>query len=200
MLASIAPHTQINHPVLLDVKAPLILIDHQIKLGRIGYAWCFPLSDDQYHMGCGSLISDPHKIIEELRWMPGSAQKTKVICACKGRIRLTAPQYARPFVTEDRIWGVGEAIGCVAPLAGDGVIPGMQSVHILLKWWDDPDGYTRAVLKEFSWMENERLVVDKLRRNETLGIGDAWVLRKNSRRMGMQVGLKKAGLLLKRLR
>ncbi len=177
------------------------LPENRIKLGRIGYAWCFPLSNDQYHMGCGSLISDPHKIIAELGWMQSSDQKTrKVICACKGQIRLTAPQYAQPFVTGNRVWGVGESIGCVAPLAGDGVIPGMKSVQILLKWWDNPDGYTKAILKEFSWMKSERRVIDKLRANEPLDVSDAWVLRRNSRRMGMQVGLKEAGFLLKRLR
>jgi hypothetical protein len=95
---------------------------------------------------------------------------------------------------------VGEAIGCVAPLAGDGIVPGMKSVQLLMKWWDDPWGYTRAVLKAFDWMKPERAVIDKLRNNRSLGLNDARVLKRNSRRMGMQVGLKEAASLLKRLR
>jgi hypothetical protein len=76
----------------------------------------------------------------------------------------------------------------------------MRSAQILLEWWDDPAGYTRAILKEFKWMENERRVIDKLGRNENLTLRDAWVLKKNSRRMGMQVGLKEAASLLRHLR
>jgi len=42
-------------------------------------------------------------------------------------------------------------------------------------------------------------VVDKLRRGEKLGLSSAWVLKKNSKRMGMQVGLKEASILLSHL-
>jgi hypothetical protein len=95
---------------------------------------------------------------------------------------------------------VGEAIGCVAPLAGDGVVPGMKSVKILLEHWNDPDGYTAAILKEFEWMNKEREVINKLRTADRLNLKDAWVLKKNARRMGMQVELRDAVVLLKALR
>jgi flavin-dependent dehydrogenase len=179
-----------------------IPFDNQIKLGRIGYAWCFPLSDREYHLGCGSLLSDPRPVLKGLNWMD-NRDSQKILCACEGSIRLTAPFYSQPFVATGaagEVWGVGEAIGCVAPLAGDGIVPGMKSVQLLMKWWDDPSGYTRAVLKEFDWMKPERAVIDKLRKNRALGLNDARVLKRNSRRMGMQVGLKEAVALLKRLR
>ncbi len=179
-----------------------IPFDNQIKLGRIGYAWCFPLSDREYHLGCGSLLADPRPVLKGLNWID-TRDPQKILCACEGSIRLTAPVYSQPFVaagTAGEVWGVGEAIGCVAPLAGDGIVPGMKSVQLLLKWWDDPSGYTRAVLKEFDWMKPERAVIDKLRKNRALGLNDARVLKRNSRRMGMQVGLKEAAALLMRLR
>lgn len=178
-----------------------ISLDNQIKLGRIGYAWCFPLSGGEYHLGCGSLLSDPRPILQGLGWMDD--RDRKILCACEGKIRLTAPIHSQPFVAAGaagEVWGVGEAIGCVAPLAGDGIVPGMRSVQLLLQWWDDPSGYTRAVLKEFDWMKPERAVIDKLRKNRGLGLNDARVLKRNSRRMGMQVGLKEAASLLNRLR
>jgi len=180
-------------------------LTNRIKLGKIGYAWCFPLADHEYHIGCGSLISDPRKIMADLGWMrktPSSPRK-EILCTCGGRIRLTGPIYAQPFVRRDgpaEVWGVGEAIGCVAPLAGDGVIPGMKSAQILLHWWNDPEGYQRAILREFGWMEKERGVIDKLRANGNLGVKDAWVLKRNSQRMGMRVGLKDALRLLGNLR
>jgi len=175
------------------------LLENRIKLGSIGYAWCFPLGPDEFHIGCGSLISDPRKIMQELGWI-GKETVRNTICACTGKVRFTAPQFSLPFVTTEGVWGVGEAIGCVAPLAGDGVVPGMRSVQLLLQWWDDPLGYTKAIQKEFRWMKPERKVIDTLRRNGPLGIKDAWVLRRNSRRMGMQVSLPEAEKLLKNLR
>jgi len=175
-------------------------LENQINLGRIGYAWCFPLSGERYHIGCGSLTAAPRARIDALglRQNPPGGRQT-VICECSGSIRLSGPQVSVPFVV-DHIWGVGEAIGCVAPLAGDGIIPGMKSVQLLLRHWDDPDGYTQAVLKEFDWMRGERRVIDKLRKSRPLGVRDALVLKKNSKRMGMQIKLTDAAKILRRLR
>jgi flavin-dependent dehydrogenase len=178
-----------------------IQLENRIKLGGIGFAWSFPLSRNEYHIGCGSFVSDPNKIIKELGWVQSvtSKGKGKIICACTGHVRLTGPQSSQPFVVEDGtcgIWGVGEAIGCVAPLAGDGIITGMRSAQLLLDYWNDPEGYTRAILREFQWMKPERNVIDKLRMCKSLKINDAWVLRRNSRRMGMKVGLTEARVLL----
>jgi hypothetical protein len=178
------------------------MLENKIKLGGIGYAWCFPLSEKEYHIGCGSLLSDAGRRLKSLGWIGGSQGRMRTICGCTGRIRLTSPQGSLPFVTlqdPGEVWGVGEAIGCVAPLAGDGIVPGMKCARLLLERWDDPAAYTRAVLKEFSWMKSERKVIDRLRRGETLGLEGAWVLRKNSRRMGMQVGLREASIFLSHL-
>jgi hypothetical protein len=180
-------------------------LENRIRLGRIGYTWCFPLSENKYHIGCGSLISDPRRILQDLGWIAelASSREMDVICTCRGSIRLTSPHSAQPFVTggaHGGIWGVGEAIGCVAPLAGDGVVPGMKSVQILMDCWEDPGRYTETLLKEFAWMKEERVVIDKLKASRPLRIRDAWVLKKNSRRMGMEVGLGEAGRLLKSLR
>lgn len=180
-------------------------LSNRIQLGKIGYAWCFPLSNHEYHIGCGSLLSDPARTLKDLGWMenPPDPGKHKITCACSGKIRLTAPQYSQPFTRMEgraEVWGVGEAIGCVAPLAGDGIVPGLRSAQILLDHWEDPSGYKEAILREFHWMKNERTVIDKLRKSQPLGLKDAWVLKKNSRRMGMQVGLKESLQLLKNLR
>lgn len=187
---------------LVETREPL---ENRIKLGGIGYAWCFPLSGNLYHIGCGSLLGDAQRILEDLGWLESVSQRyeKKILCGCNGKIRLTGPHQSRPFVTgglEEGIWGVGEAIGCVAPLAGDGVVPGMRSAQLLLDSWDKPNEYTEAVLEEFSWMKDERGVIDKLRRAESAGLREARVLKRNSKRMGMQVGLREAFALLKNLR
>jgi flavin-dependent dehydrogenase len=187
---------------LVETKEPL---ENRIKLGGIGYAWCFPLSPGLYHAGCGSLLTDPEAVLRKLGWLKraSSLYPRKVVCRCTAKIRLTGPDGSQPFVgdgCEEGIWGVGEAIGCVAPLAGDGVVPGMRNVQLLLSTWDNPDAYTKAVLAEFRWMKDERGVIDKLRRSAGVGIREACVLRKNSKRMGMQVRLKDAIALMKNLR
>ncbi len=178
------------------------MLDNRIELGGVGYAWCFPLSNHEYHIGCGSFFSDPLERLKALGWIGGNGSVQKMVCGCKGKIRLASPHASLPFVVRRKgyeVWGVGEAIGCVAPLAGDGIVPGLKSARLLLEWWDDPDRYTRAVLREFGWMKKERAVVDKLRRGEKPGIAGAWVLKKNSRRMGMEVGLREASILLRHL-
>jgi len=88
----------------------------------------------------------------------------------------------------------------VAPLAGDGIVPGMKSVSLLIENWENPDEYTRSILREFEWMKNERTVIDKILAATPIGIKDAWVLRRNSKRMGMRVGMKEAVKFLKMLR
>jgi flavin-dependent dehydrogenase len=197
-------------PIENDILLPCVqrrvitseLLENRIRLGGIGYAWCFPLAKHGYHIGCGSLTGNPDGALKKLGWLPANPKWT-IVCACKGKVRLTGPRFSQPFVvdgTRDGIWGVGEAIGCVAPVAGDGVVPGMKSAQILLEHWSDPDGYTAAILKEFEWMHKEREVINKLRTAARLNLKDAWVLKKNARRMGMQVELKDALVLLKALR
>jgi flavin-dependent dehydrogenase len=177
-------------------------LENEIRLRAIGYSWCFPLSESEYHIGCGSLLLDPRQVLKELGWLTSFSSAIQVVCGCSEKIRLAAPHYSQPYIAHGEgyeIWGVGEAIGCVAPLAGDGIVPGMRSVNLLIEHWDDPDGYTAALLKEFNWMKAERRVIDKLLRKEKLGLLDAWTLKRNSKRMSMTVKLGQAAALMKHL-
>jgi flavin-dependent dehydrogenase len=176
-------------------------LENRIMLDSIGYSWCFPLGEDQYHIGGGSLAAASNPGLKNRKRF--LCDQGETLCGCRGNVRLTSPHGALPFVVDQglwSIWGVGEAIGCVAPLAGDGVVPGMQSVRILIDHWQNREAYTDAILQEFSWMKQERQVIERLRRRKHLGISAAWVLKKNSRRMGMDVPLKDALRLLKNLK
>jgi hypothetical protein len=153
-------------------------------------------------VGCGTLTRNPNDALKDIGWLTDNPN-WKTLCGCTGKVRLSGPHASQPFVvdgTREGIWGVGESIGCVAPLAGDGVLPGMKNVRILLEHWNDPAAYTAAVLKEFEWMNREREVVDKLNTASRLKLKDAWVLKKNSRRMGMDVALKDSLVLLRAIR
>ena len=147
-----------------------------IDVSNLGYAWRFPMSRNEYHIGAGSMVIPPDQMLEKLGWLKNTSQ----ICACTGRIRFTAPHFSLPFVDmingiSCTIWGVGEAIGCVTPMIGEGIIPGLKSASLLLANWEYPDAYQRAILKEFSWMKEERRVVNKVVQGKCLGLFDARV-------------------------
>ena len=197
-------------PSCRDIRVPGLqyLVETQktlqtrISFVKIGYGWCFALSENRYHIGCACLSETPQVRLQELGWLhPGNGMK--ILCDCSGMLRVASAHDSQPFVIAaagSSIWGVGEAIGCVSPLVGEGIVPGLQSVEILLKHWDNGDGYTKAILAAFDWMREERAVVDRLVAGKRLGIRDAWIVKKNSNRMGITVGLEVALRLMRRLR
>jgi flavin-dependent dehydrogenase len=180
-------------------------IEARVEPGGIGYAWCFHLSENRYHIGCGSLAEKPFQVLKDLGWLeiynlnPGR----NILCGCTGKIRITGPKESQPFVTNGAVagvWGVGEAIGCVGSIVGDGIVPGMKSAQILIDNWDSPDRYRESILKEFGWIDDERRVIDKLRKRKPLNVGDALVIKNNSKRIGINIGLAQAAIFMKRLR
>ena len=180
-------------------------LECRVSVGYIGYAWCFPLSDNNYHIGYGSLTERSFHVLSDIcrSWNLDSHN----ICGCEGKIRVTCPHYSTPFVDKIAVsphdtvpvWGIGEAIGCVGPLAGDGIVPGMRSAQLLAQHWDHPEKYTHAILNEFKWMKKERHLLDRIARGDKPGLGDAWVFKNNAKRAGMKIGLRNALAVLKRL-
>jgi flavin-dependent dehydrogenase len=169
-----------------------------IDISNLGYAWRFPMSHHQYHIGAGSVAIAPHLMLEKLGWLGNSSQ----ICACTGRIRFTAPHFSLPFVDTTKyencpVWGVGEAIGCVSPLVGEGIIPGLKSARLLLANWENPQAYQHAILKEFSWMKGERKLVDKAVQGKRIGLWDVPVLETSTRRFRISLDHHQGLLLLR---
>ncbi|WP_298667724.1 hypothetical protein [uncultured Methanofollis sp.] len=150
-----------------------------------GYAWSFPLGDDRYHIGCLSHMADPSPLLRDSGLLDG--MKTK--CGCRSYLRVTSPSGALPFVSGN-IWGIGEATGCVYPLLGDGIVPALRSVGLILASWDDPEAYRRAVLSTFSRMKAEYDVLNALNTGERVGLID--ILSTNFMRLGVRVNPGKA--------
>lgn len=176
-------------------------LECSINISNIGYVWRFPLSDNEYHIGAGSIKVPPEQMLSKLQWV----EDCDHLCFCTGRIRFTSPHYSLPFVELSKgknrysVWGVGEAIGCVAPLAGEGIIPGLTSARILLDNWEDPDAYQRSILREFLWMKKERTVIDKVMKGTSTSLFDAQILKNNARRLSMKLGPYQALKMLKSL-
>lgn len=156
------------------------------RTGGLGYEWCFPLGDDIYHIGFGNLSEGAEEYRPQAEDPP--ALKGKVLCKCLSRIRLTSPYYSQPFSVGERIIGVGESIGTVGPLGGDGNLYAMECAEILLRHWDDPKGYTAAVQKKYSWMRKEREALEKLLRGKVPPITDIRVFTNHSKRVGIEMG------------
>lgn len=150
-----------------------------------GYAWSFPLGGGRLHVGCLSHAADPALLIKG----SGLLEGLKTACGCRSRLRITSPAGALPFVA-GKIWGAGEAIGCVYPLLGDGIVPALRSVRLLLDSWDDPEAYRRTVLSTFSRMNAEHTLLNTLNAGRRPALKD--ILGMDLSRLCMQVSPKKA--------
>jgi len=173
-----------------------------ILYGNLGYSWIFPLSSDEYHIGAGSVLADPRVTLESSGFL---GPDCRILCGCSGKVRSTSPLGCRPFVWRDAsmrwdVWGVGESIGAVAPIAGEGIVPGMTSARLLVENWDDARAYTSAILRQFSWMIDEKKVIGKVAVGAQLGMRDWIILRRTGRRMGSPVTMSQTRDLLKCLK
>ncbi len=110
-----------------------------------GYYWEFPLGG-KYHIGAGG---DSRELVEEsINWVR-NPQKI-----ASRKIRL-APLFGQ--ISRDNVIGVGEAIGTVSPITGEGILPSMESAEILfqcMKNYSDPitlkQEYEAAIQKAFN--------------------------------------------------
>ena len=62
---------------------------------------------------------------------------------------MTPPAYMEPFF-DGKVRGVGESIGTVYPMLGEGIIPSMQCVDLFVDHMGDREGYRKAVLDHYA--------------------------------------------------
>lgn len=120
----------------------------EILDGMGGYLWYFPLGDGIAHVGAGDLNHGHTRALETFFKKYGG-EKQKIV----GRpVRLCPPRYCQPFQV-GRVVGVGESIGTVFPLLGEGIIPTLECSELLVKNLDDLDKYRQSVLRKFEFFE-----------------------------------------------
>lgn len=89
--------------------------------GGRGYYWEFPIGG-QYHVGAGG---ESRKLVSEaVKWVDNPIRMVS------RKIRL-APLFDDIF--NENIIGIGEAIGTVSPITGEGILPSMESAEILFQ-------------------------------------------------------------------
>lgn len=114
----------------------------------MGYFWFFPLNDGRGYVGAGDMNRVYFGISEFFKERPHA----RVIGKIGRPIRITPPTRMRPF-TVNNVIGVGESIGCVFPLLGEGIIPSLICSEILVDLFNN---------NEFSAEEYEKRVVKRL--------------------------------------
>jgi flavin-dependent dehydrogenase len=95
--------------------------------GANGYFWYFPLGTGQGYMGAGDVQKEYYGVDEFFSQHP----EAKVLKKIGRPIRLAPPKKMEPFY-DNNIIGVGESIGCVFPMLGEGIIPSLICCDIFL--------------------------------------------------------------------
>ena len=113
--------------------------------GITGYWWYFPLGDGMAHVGAGDLRGRYRYELDEFV----KKYHCEVVRRIGRPVRVTPPKLCEPFF-DGKVVGVGESIGTVYPMLGEGIIPSMQCVNLFVDHLGDKEGYRKAVLEHFA--------------------------------------------------
>jgi len=134
-----------QYKIKYDGKVPLDDFFVVPLKGFTGYFWYFPLSNNVAHVGAGDYKKNHVKKTDAFFKKYGG-KVTKTV----GRpIRLATPDRCEPFY-HGKVVGVGESIGTVYPLLGEGIIPSMICADIFIKNLGNNEQYRKEVLEFFA--------------------------------------------------
>jgi flavin-dependent dehydrogenase len=159
--------------------------------GVTGYWWYFPLGDGMAHVGAGDYLGKYRGELEEFV----KKYRCEVVRRVGRPVRVTPPKLMEPFF-DRKVVGVGESIGTVYPMLGEGIIPSMQCANMFVDYIGDRDGYRKAVLEHYAIYakvyEFIKAKIDKrfslMRMWPTL-LSIYWHMRNNETRYGLEVRL-----------
>ena len=161
----------------------------EILLVALGYAWRFPMGKGIWHVGCGSISNSPEKELAKTGLLDS---RNIITCKCpQASVRLTGPEHSKPYV-DGKVWGVGESIGCVSPVIGEGIVPAMECSKILIENWNDPERYTSTINLRFDWVNREARLLQKIIHENSFSSSDGLTIARNASRIGMKLGAKNA--------
>jgi flavin-dependent dehydrogenase len=175
--------------------------------GAKGYFWYFPLDSGRGYMGAGDIEKKYYGIGSFFKEHPEARIVKKI-----GRpIRLAPPKRMEPFY-DGNVIGVGESIGCVFPMLGEGIIPSLICCDLFLDVLDRSKGkfdfkqYRKKVLRRFDYYDDVykivRLKMDgKLStvRHINLMMSMYRNMKKEEKRFGFEISLEKMTRLVNAL-
>lgn len=112
-----------------------------------GYFWYFPLENGYAHIGAGDFERrQNNKFVDEFL----KKYKCEVIKKVGRPIRISPPVNCEPFTDGRKTVGVGESIGTVYPLLGEGIIPSTWCAELFIQQLhNNIKAYRDVVLKRF---------------------------------------------------
>ena len=162
----------------------------------MGYFWFFPLNNGSAFVGVGDIDKKYFGVQEFFKQHP----EARIIKKIGRPIRMAPPKLMRPFY-RDNVVGIGESIGCVFSLFGEGIIPALICSDVFLEVLEkrdiagmtfDFDKYTRLVLRKFDYYYDVFRVVMLIRQNKLSSIKHFWLLLnmyRNMKREELRLGI-----------
>lgn len=158
-----------------------------------GYFWYFPLDDGYAHVGAGDKNKRHKSMVDEFIKEYGGTIVKKV-----GRpVRLTPPSLCEPFI-EENIVGVGESIGTVFALLGEGIIPSTTCADLLIDNINNLERYRYLVHEKFRiYYDVFRFVRSKIYNEFSLMrylptlLKIYLYMKRNENRFGMEININK---------
>jgi hypothetical protein len=186
-------------------------------------AYIGPFYTEPKCTSCGKVIHNKKLLRDAGKVSSGQASRTAVVSSSGGQVATTAladgggpsgggaaQPAGRPSPLNGHGWchcssprpdgplvvGVGESIGSVYPLLGEGIIPSMQCVNLFVDHMYDMETYSEAVLKHFDiYAKVYRFIKAKMDGNFSLlrqfpdMASIYWHMRSNERRYGLETKL-----------
>jgi flavin-dependent dehydrogenase len=111
-----------------------------------GYFWYFPLGNGYAHIGAGDFERKyNNEFVDEFL----KKYDCKVLKKVGRPVRISPPVNCQPFTDGRKTIGVGESIGTVYSLLGEGIIPATWCAEIFIHNLHDVKSYRESVLKKF---------------------------------------------------
>ena len=111
-----------------------------------GYFWYFPLGNGYAHIGAGDFErKNNNKFVDEFL----KKYNCEVIKKVGRPVRISPPSHCKPFTDGRKTIGVGESIGTVYSLLGEGIIPATWCAELFVQYLNDTRAYTDQVMKRF---------------------------------------------------
>ncbi|MBI4258791.1 MAG: NAD(P)/FAD-dependent oxidoreductase [Thaumarchaeota archaeon] len=199
--------TGLPRPLLPRIKQDIMIpcVQYKVKMsehpyddfyikplsGLSGYFWYFPLENGYAHIGGG----DYHRTHNEELNRFIKDNKCEVLKKVGRPVRITPPSQCEPFF-EGKVVGVGESIGSVYPLLGEGIIPSLQCADLLADNLGDLANYRAEVLSKFRiYQDVFNFIKAKIQGRFSLfsqlpGLMSMfWHMKTNDKRYGMDIKL-----------
>ncbi|MDT7879048.1 MAG: NAD(P)/FAD-dependent oxidoreductase [Candidatus Caldarchaeales archaeon] len=158
-----------------------------------GYLWYFPLEKGYAHVGAGDYLNRQRPELDAFTKKYGG----EVVEIVGRPVRIASPAQCEPIWSGKAV-GVGECIGAVHPVTGEGIIPAIECANILSETLEQGlESYRRRVLRDFDAYYKTFMFLRKVHRGEFSFLRDFHLIlfpylymKRREERFGMEILLR----------